>query len=1099
VTENNLGHFAVNGKMAELVNAKDWSKTSLGSIEQWPQSLKTTVSLCLASNFPINIAWGPDRIQIYNDGYWPICGEKHPKSMGQDYKECWFSAWEVIGEHFEMALLGQTRFLENQRMFLDRYGYLEETFFTFSFSPIRDESGGVGGLFHPVTELTQQTLSERRLNIVRTLADRTADAETVESATKSIVEALREFEFDLPFVALYTLNPTQNVANLASVSGVEPGSTIAPLTVDINIESQNNWPLGAAKKEPKFLKVDKIGERFGEFSCLPYPEAPHSALIFPIYLSSSAEPYAFFIAGVSSRRAFDARYQLFYELLVDAVKNAFTKAHAFEEEKKRAEALAEIDKAKTAFFSNISHEFRTPLTLMIGPLEDALSDSEHKFHTSQTERLQLVYRNTLRLQRLVNSLLDFSRIEAGRLKANFQPTDLAKLTGDLSSVFRAAMEKAGLTYTLDMQPLSRQVYVDHEMWEKIVFNLLSNALKFTFSGGISVVLKEKDGMALLSVSDTGEGIANEELQHLFKRFYRIEGTRSRTHEGSGIGLAFVQELVKLHNGNIHVESKKGKGTTFIVSIPFGAGRVTDNNTNAVTAPAQHNANIFLEESLGWLSTFENKSHNSEDTARPATVVYKEILVVDDNADMRNYVLRILDSHPEWRITTAADGVEAMKKAVILKPDLVLSDVMMPNMDGFQLLKKLKNDPNFSSVPVVLLSARAGEESTLEGLEKGADDYLTKPFSARELVARVKTQLEITTSRQDIQALREAEERARLGVESAEQGTFELDLKSDQLIVSERMATIFGLPENASHNDYINALDIEDLAGRKKAFLRAYETGTLEYEGRIRQKQGKLKWIRIRGRIFYDHDHKASRIFGIAQDITGDKEMESQKDDFISIASHELKTPVTSLKATLQLLDRMKDNPTNGFSALITQANKSIDKVTMLIADLLNFSKVSQGLIDLNISRFKVSKLVDECCSHIRAQGTFSIHTIGDHNVEVTADAERIEQVLVNLVNNATKYAPGTKDIFINIEKSEKFVKISVKDLGPGIPADKLEHLFERYYRADRSNKLYSGLGLGLYISNEIIKKHGGEIGVSSVLGEGSTFWFTLPLADRLGN
>src|SRR5215217_1044010 len=171
------------GEMRGAVRDKDWAHTPLGPIESWPQSLRTTVSLCLASNFPISIAWGPDRVQIYNDGYWPICGDKHPGSMGQDYRECWKTAWPVIGEAFEQASMGHTRFLENQRMFLDRFGYLEETFFTFSFSPILDESGGVGGLFHPVTELTQQTLAERRLNILRTLADKTVEARSIAEAS----------------------------------------------------------------------------------------------------------------------------------------------------------------------------------------------------------------------------------------------------------------------------------------------------------------------------------------------------------------------------------------------------------------------------------------------------------------------------------------------------------------------------------------------------------------------------------------------------------------------------------------------------------------------------------------------------------------------------------------------------------------------------------------------------------------------------------------------------------------------------------------------------------------------------------------------------
>lgn len=464
--------------MAELVNAKDWSATPLGPIESWPQSLKTTVSLCLASNFPINIAWGPNRVQIYNDGYWPLTGDKHPGSMGQDYKECWFSAWDVLGESFDEASKGETRFLENTRMFLDRYGYLEETFFTFSFSPIRDESGEVGGLFHPVTELTQQSLSERRLTILRELAEKTSDAETVQEACDLAIATLREFDLDLPFVLFYTQDEDGKYGQLRGQFGLDEGGPVAPETVTFDDGHAFGSVFQKVIANRKYEQVNGLKQELGEFISGPYPEAPDKALVMPIYVPGAVEPHTFMVAGVSSCRKLDEKYLIFYELLAAGLTTAYTKAKAYEEEKKRAEALAELDRAKTAFFSNISHEFRTPLTLM-GPLEDTLADQGHALDQVQRERLDLVFRNTLRLQRLVNSLLDFSRIESGRLKAGFRQTDICQFTMELAGVFRSAMEKAGLSFEVDCQPGRAPVYVDHEMWEKIVFNLLSNALKFT--------------------------------------------------------------------------------------------------------------------------------------------------------------------------------------------------------------------------------------------------------------------------------------------------------------------------------------------------------------------------------------------------------------------------------------------------------------------------------------------------------------------------------------------------------------------------------------------------------------------------------------------
>src|SRR5258708_5916961 len=254
--------------MGKLAAAMNWAETPLGPIGSWPQSLRTTVSLCLASNFPISLAWGPSHIQIYNDGYWPICGAKQPSSMGQDFRECWASAWPVIGAAFEQALAGETSYLENQRMFLDRNGYLEETFFTFSFSPIRDESGGVGGLFHPVTETTPTMLAERRTRALRDLAARTANAATVEQACTVITQVLAEYTLDVPFVLLYVFANGDEDAQLAGSFGVDAATAAA-------------WP-SPHKPNANESQVEEIQGRLGGVACGPYPEPPRKVMSVPI-------------------------------------------------------------------------------------------------------------------------------------------------------------------------------------------------------------------------------------------------------------------------------------------------------------------------------------------------------------------------------------------------------------------------------------------------------------------------------------------------------------------------------------------------------------------------------------------------------------------------------------------------------------------------------------------------------------------------------------------------------------------------------------------------------------------------------------------------
>ena len=370
----------------------------------------------------------------------------------------------------------------------------------------------------------------------------------------------------------------------------------------------------------------------------------------------------------------------------------------------------------------------------------------------QQERIQVVHRNSLRLLKLVNTLLDFSRIEAGRIHATPEPVDLSVLTKDLASAFRSAMEKAGLKFDVHCEQLPRVVSVDSDMWEKIVFNLLSNAFKFTLEGAVTVTLKGENGEAVLQVSDSGTGIPEQELPNVFKRFHRVQNAHARTHEGTGIGLALVQDLVNLHGGSISLESKIGKGSTFTVRIPFGNQPAL---VEHVAQPRKQSparvpvGDLFVEEANRWLPAGpaqNGKAEKSAVTPSNTTEQLPRVVVADDNADMRDYIGRLLQGRYELEIVR--DGHEALLAARRKKPDLIISDIMMPNVDGISLLNAVREDSAFKTLPVILLSARAGNEARVDGIEKGADDYLVKPFNGRELVARVETQLRLSRMRRE---------------------------------------------------------------------------------------------------------------------------------------------------------------------------------------------------------------------------------------------------------------------------------------------------------------------------------------------------------------
>jgi PAS domain S-box-containing protein len=792
---------------------------------------------------------------------------------------------------------------------------------------------------------------------------------------------------------------------------------------------------------------------------------------------------------------------------------------AREEERQRAENLAELDRAKTLFFSNISHEFRTPLTLLLAPLQDALSDCATAQPSDRTyplalphrERLELAHRNAMRLLKLVNTLLDFSRIEAGRMEAVYEPTDLAMFTTELASVFRSAIERAGLQLIVDCQPLPEPVYVDRQMWEKIVLNLLSNAFKFTFEGEITVRLHPADGDAgkrngraervMLQIQDTGTGIAPEHLPHLFERFYQVRGSQARTHEGSGIGLALVHELIRLQGGTIDVSSTVGQGSCFTITLPLGTAhlpsvsvseavatlgasagrdsahrlrldvgdspsetlrdRITATRTLASTAVG---AAPYVEEAERWLPQEGNREQgtgNREELSTPPDLdppqpplkrgenllkvplelstpsdsdppqpsslklrlkrgenllkvpLFKgdlggspglktvptpssaRVLLVDDNADMRDYLTRILSEHVQ--VEAVADGASVLAAANERVPDLVLTDVMMPGLDGFELLKALRANPRTTEVPIILLSARAGEESVVEGLEAGADDYLIKPFSAQQLVSRVNGHLQIAQLR-------------------------------------------------------LAALHEERTINRRK-------------------------------------------------------------DELLSTVSHELNTPLVAILGWTRLL---RANPSN--QSMLMKSLETIERnatlQAKLIQDLLDITRISAGKLRLSLEPVELESVIEiaiASISHLAQAKQIDLVWWGVtgqqpgtiDQVLVQGDRDRLQQIIYNLLTNAIKFTPDQGSINVELSVIERhngsdasIAEISITDTGIGISAEFLPHVFDRFRQAQESSSS-KGLGLGLAIACHLVELHNGTIRAESAgVGQGATFVVRLPLMQQ---
>ena len=754
------------GETGALMRTVDWAGTPLGPVERWPQSLRTAVSILLESRFPMYIAWGPEFVQLYNDGYRPILGStKHPAAMGRRAAETFAESWHIIGPMFEDVRRGNATGAEDWMLPLDRHGYLEECYFTFSYSPIRDESFDVGGVHVTVTETTARALLERRLRLLHDLSEQTAEARTPEEACARAARLIEGAGADVPFALFYLLDADGKVARLSAAANLAAGGPASPPEIALAPEDPRGWPLSRAIASGECEVVEDLAARFAPLPGGPWPEPARVGLVLPIARPGQARPYGVLVAGVSPRRKLDKDYRDFFSLVAAHVATAVTNTRAFEQERRRAQELAELDRAKTAFFSNVSHEFRTPLTLLLGPADEALAAGD-ALAPADRERWILVRRNARRLAKLVNGLLDFARIEAGRADAAYAPTDLTALTGELASMFSSAFERAHLRLSLDLQPLGEPVFVDREMWEKIVLNLLSNALKFTFEGEVAVALRRKGAEVELAVRDTGTGIAADQLPRVFERFHRIGGAPARTQEGSGIGLALVQELARLHGGRVEVESVAGRGSTFRVFLPLGSAHLPEARVSARRPQAQSFASAahFVEEAHQWESRGQSGGQSGDESGAepeppPAAGAHRaRILLAEDNADMRQYLSRLL--RDRWEVEETADGLAALAAIRRRRPDLVLTDAMMPGLDGFGLLRELRQDPELRALPVVLLSARAGEEAAAEGLGAGANDYLVKPFSARDLLVRVASQLGAAQAAREVQAVVE-EERSRL--------------------------------------------------------------------------------------------------------------------------------------------------------------------------------------------------------------------------------------------------------------------------------------------------------------------------------------------------
>ncbi|MDR0786744.1 MAG: response regulator [Gemmatimonadota bacterium] len=1095
-----------------MLLSADWSRSPLGDPEGWPSNLRASVDLCAHTEVPVLIVWGPEQTVIYNSSFIPIAGARHPWALGASAREVMAEIWDVTEPLLEEVFRGGKATLSREVMLpVHRHPFTSEAHFILSLTPVWGESQEVAGVVIGLQDITEHVLVKRRFAMLAKLSTRAVAGTSREEVCISIARELARETTDIPFTIFYLVDDSRSEARLVAASGLTTGSPALIPRVELRAGAKmTGWPLMLANHTA--APVNNLFSLYGRIVVEPWPEAVRQAVILPLRLRRGSEPFPFgyLVLGISPRLTFDTQYAGFVGLIAEHITTAIENAHACQVERKREETLAEIERARTLFFSNLSHEFRTPLTLVLGPITEALNTHERSLHGKD---LEVVHRNSLRLLKLVNTLLDFSRIEAGGIRANFRPTHLSMLTTDLASTFRSAFESAGLHFDVLCDPAIPPVQVDRDMWEKIVLNLLSNALKFTLEGSVRVRLRIVGPEVVLEVEDTGLGIPAAELPHIFERFYRGANKGARAEEGTGIGLALTRDLVKLQGGSIEVHSTMGRGTTFRVHLPRFRPELPETSGADPVPETDIYVSAYLTEALRWPSVPDRQVE--EGSGPPGSPLWNteperaRILVADDNADMRDYLARLLQR--QWEVETVPDGVCGLEAVLRRPPDLIVADVAMPGVDGLRMLREIRANRTLAYIPILLLSSRAEEMAVAEGLRAGADDYMAKPFAANTLILRVER---LIAEARDRAAARKAAdaERRRLEMMFNDSPAAALVVHGTDLILEfanqtaleiwGKTADVIGLPISEAIPEMGDAESLRRLrevidTGRTVHIHNALSRLDRRNTGVRTDAWFDYAWIPLR-----DEEGIVSSVFIHAFDVTAlvaerrvAEHANRTKDEFLATVSHELRTPLNSILGWTSLLHSSPSHELR--DRALDTIERSVRSQVRLIEDILDVERIATGKLRLEISPVKVGPLVEKAVDLVRPaaeeKGIRIEVDVPEDTGLVMGDPDRLQQVVCNLLVNSIKFTPEGGTISLKARRTGSNILLRVRDNGVGIPSQRLSHIFDRFWQAgESSSERKSGLGLGLEIVRGLVELHGGTVSVHSLEGVGTMFTVTFP-------
>ncbi|KAK6907214.1 hypothetical protein I203_101204 [Kwoniella mangroviensis CBS 8507] len=1086
----------------QLVENIDWSKTPLGDRALWKDAIDPVLSITFESRSSDCVWLGPDLRLIYNKGYSLLLD--HPKAFGSPAKEVWAPIWHTIEPYVKQCLAGTPVYKDDDPIFWKRYGNntLLEHYHSWRYVPIVGKDGSIVGIFNQSMEVTEKVLQDRRLASSRDLSERILIVRSMEEYFGAITEVLEEYPKDAPFFMCYkiqqvennashvqvdatleasvgvpethpsaqqkysfTLPPTRTRANfgpnvdrissptLSAISALSSGSgRVCHVTSD-----GHQWPILKALHTRQCVIVDDCRELIEGYSIRQWDELPFAAIVIPICSDGSIDiPDAVIIMGLNVRRPFDAGYDGWVNSIRAQLVQSMSTVKAAEAEQRMEEDNTRMERAKTAWFRGAAHDLRSPLTLIAGPLSDLLDDNPTP---KQRLAITTAQRNIDRLMRLINALMDFSRLEAGRMEGRFLPTDLGEFTTGLAGLFRPAVERLGIQYTIDVEPRDQLTYVDPTLFETVLSNIIGNALKYTEKGSITVQIRYTD-YAEVSVIDTGVGIPEDEIPLVTEWYHRATNAIHAGTQGSGLGLALAKELLRLHDGDLIVTSKVAAspgdthGSIFTARIPLSF-KPSPPTSSASPGMFGKYGTAVANEAMRW--TKEDAESSSEGAATDSAIgsasKFSEgflfdrtdtILLVEDNVDMRRYIKQIFS--PFCTIIEANNGREALEMAISNPPNLILSDMLMPQMNGLDLLQEIRNHPNTRITPMVLLSAVAGDESRVEALMMGAEDYLAKPFKPKELVARVHLHLQVGKKRAHLEKLfNERETEIAVLSDYCPSGIMRADGTNGMITYANRAwreQSDLLLDDPNKWPEYVD----DETRERLQTVWGDYLKGS-EKELRVNWKYNTGKVI---SGIFIKLDRvnpNMSGILGCTTDITHEEqrlaeaeqrrqeaeESKHQQELLIDLTSHEIRTPVSAIlqcsslvkENLISLKDQLRGSGSIGFcptKELLDDLEEDVEALESIYqcglvqeriaGDVLSLARIQLDMlslydieVDLRKEARKVSSVFasEAKTKRIDLQLQFGETLEMGKIMSIKTDPVRLGQVVTNLISNAIRF------------------------------------------------------------------------------------------------